>query len=99
MAAYDNRAQPSATIAIQNRCRRVSPSVPSGALQVNQYTVSFGLKVTCSRKTLCATLSETFLWRNREIFGISEDETPELDHSEDSENGMMLQGIALLLYP
>lgn len=23
-----------------------------------------------------------------EIFGVSEDETPEFDHSEDSENGM-----------
>lgn len=39
MAAYDNRAQPSATIAIQNRCRRVSPSVLSGVLQVNPSTV------------------------------------------------------------
>lgn len=34
-------------------------------------------------------MSEKSLWRNSEIFGISEDETPELDHSEDIENGMI----------
>lgn len=98
MAAYDNRARPSATIAIQNRCRRVFPSVLSGVLQVNQYTVLFGLKATYSRKSRCPTLSEKSLWRNREIFGISEDETPELDHSEDSDNGMISQRITIFLY-
>ena len=29
--------------------------------------------------------------RNREIFGTSEDETQELDHSKDTENGTVLQ--------
>lgn len=31
----------------------------------------------------------TLLMTNREIFGTSEDEAPELDHSEDSDNGRM----------
>lgn len=34
----------------------------------------------------CPSSHTTFLISNREIFGTSEDEAPELDHSEDSDN-------------
>ena len=35
----------------------------------------------------CPCSHTAFLIINREIFGTSEDEAPELDHSEDSDNG------------
>lgn len=73
--------------AIQRRHQRVFPSAPSEVLLAKLYTVLCGLRVISSRMRYNAII---FLHADHvsELFGTSEADAPELDHSEDADNGM-----------
>lgn len=76
------------TIAQQRRHRRLSPYAPLEVHQASLYTALYGAKAICSgmlQKRL--QVRSGILKYESEVFGASEDEAPELDHSEDSENG------------
>ncbi|MCJ1462862.1 E1 ubiquitin-activating protein uba2 [Pseudocyphellaria aurata] len=92
MVAYLDRELPSVTIATRKRRLRPFPSAPSGVLQVSRYTASFGPKATCLRTSLHPP-SPIMLMIRSEIFGTSEDNTPELDHSDDSENAKEIENL------
>lgn len=84
------RAKLNATIAIPRKSRSRSPSVLSGAHPVSRSTALSGLRATFSR--MCSTPSlhdQEILILFSELFGRSEDETEELDSSEDAENGRL----------
>lgn len=84
--ADNDRAKPNATIATPKRHLKHFLFVLSGAHLVNLYIASSGRRVTCLRMC-CHFPQYTILITRREIFGTGEDDTPELDHTDDSENG------------
>lgn len=80
------RVKQNATIVIPRKRQRLFLFVLSEVPLANRYTALYGQKVTYLRMNIFYLLLAALTIRS-EIFGISEDETPEFDHSEDSENG------------
>lgn len=74
-------------IVTPKRRQRASLCAPLGALLVNPFTALFGPRITYFRMTIPLGIV-TALTVLSELFGVSEDEIPEFDHSEDSENGV-----------
>ena len=84
--AESTREKRNAMIVMRSRCLRAFPSAPSAARQASPYIVSYGQRAIFS--------SQYHVYRQlrftndcSELFGTSEDEATELDHSEDTENG------------
>lgn len=80
------RVKPNATIATPKKPPRVIQFVLSEAPLARLFIALFGPKVI-SLRVCILTCSKFLLIFKSEIFGTSEDDVPEFDHSEDSENG------------
>lgn len=80
------RVKQNATTVIPRKRQRLFLFALLEVLLANRYTALYGRKVTCLRMIIFYLLLAALTIRS-EIFGISEDETLEFDHSEDSENG------------
>lgn len=91
-----SRGGRNATIAIRRRFPRAFLSARYEVHQVNRSTASCGQRVISSRMVLSFEAGSRMLILHSEIFGTSEDDAPELDHSADSENGKNAEAIWLV---